>query len=289
MRPALLALPLTVCSFLATSLAPNSARAEPPAATRVEDNALRHAAKAKAPAQAGPTLDELSALLASSDTDELRLGIESAAASRRPGTSALIVARIRTGLPPELLNVAIDALASLGDPKAASEVLTELCAHRRPQVRGRAILALTMLHPAEAEAVLIKALSDQAPEVRKAAVEGLTEIGTKLSLPPLFRALERDVDGAAVALGKLAEASTVPRVTAYFGRTSFVNLAPILDAVLTRRSLSEELKLSVVEAIVKQGTTEARAYLESISAKLPPDAPARLRKNITEALLRMPK
>jgi HEAT repeat protein len=244
--------------------------------------------KGKATKQTGPALDELAVQLASQDGDELRLGIESAATSRRAGTAALLAARVREGLPVELLGPAIDALAALGDPKGG-EVLGELAQHRRPAVRARAILALSMLHPPEAENLLIKALSDQNEDVRNAAVDGLSQVGGKLALPPLFRALERDVEGAAVALGKLAEPSTVPRVTAYFGRISFTSLAPILDAVLTRRNLSEELKLSLVEAIVKQGSTEARAYLESISGKLPADAPLRLRKSITDALLRMPK
>lgn len=246
------------------------------------------AGKGKAGKGTGPALDELAVMFASQDSDELRTGIESAAGSRRPGTAELLAGRVREGLPADLIGPAIDALASMGDPKGG-ELLAELCGHRRPAVRARAILALTMLRPPNAEALLVKALSDQNEDVREAAVTGLGEIGTKLALPPLFRALERGVDGAAVALGKLAEASTVPRVTAYFGRISFVSLAPILDAVLTRRTLPEELKLSLVEAIAKQGSTEARAYLENINGQLPSDAPLRLRKSITDALIRMPK
>jgi HEAT repeat protein len=246
------------------------------------------APKGKTAKQAGPALEELGAQLASQDSDELRLGIESAATSRRAGTAALLAARVREGLPLDLLGPAIDALAALGDPKAG-ELLAELAVHRRGPVRTRAILALSMLRTPNAEHVLIKALSDQDEGVRTAAVDALGQVGTKLALPALFRALERGVEGAAVSLGKLAEPSTVPRVTAYFGRMSFVNLAPILDAVLTRRTLSEELKLSLVEAIVKQGTTEARAYLENIGGRLPSDAPQRLRKSITDALLRMPR
>jgi HEAT repeat protein len=262
-----------------------AASAAPPAARPA--GAARASAGRKG--KQSSALEELSALLASQDADELRFGIETAASSRKPGSAALLAARVREGLPAELVGPAIDALSALGDAAAASDVLTELSAHRRPAVRARALLAVSLLRTANAEGLLVRGLSDQDESVRKAAADGLGEIGSKQALAPLFRALERGVDGAAAALGKLVEASTVPRVTAYFGRTSFFSLAPLLDALLLRRGFAEEAKLSLIDAIVKQASAEARAYLESLSAQLPPDAPARVRKAITDALMRMPK
>lgn len=230
----------------------------------------------------------LSLLLASDNPDEVRLGIESAASKPGPQTLPLLVQRVRAGLPPELLSAAIDALTALGDPQAG-ELLVELSQHRRTPVRVQALAALTVLRARVAEAALIAALSDSEAQVRDAAAQGLAEVGTKLSLPPLFKALERGVPSAAVAIGKLAEPSTLPRITAYFGRTSFLNLAPILDAIFMRKDLPQDVKLSLIDAIVKNGSTEARAYLESIHGKLPEDAPPRLRQALADALPRMKK
>ncbi len=227
-------------------------------------------------------------MLASQDSDELRMAIESAASLGKAGVAPLLVERVRDGLPPDLLKAAIEALLAVGDARAA-ELFAELGHHRRAAVRANALVALSIMHPANAEAELIKGLSDHDAAVRKAAAEGLGQIGTKLALPALFHALEHDVDGAAAAIGKLAEASTVPRVTAYFGRTSFLNLAPILDAVFMRRTIAENVRVDLAETIIKHGTTEARAYMEGLAPRLPADTPPRLRKVVSETLLRMPK
>jgi HEAT repeat protein len=256
-------------------------------ATGISPSVLAAPAK-KAPASAGLSLEELSTMLASQDSDELRMAIESAASLGKTGVAPLLVERARDGLPQDLLKATIEALLAVGDPRAA-ELFSELAHHRRTAVRANALVALSIMHPANAEAELIKGLSDHDPAVRKAAAEGLGQIGTKLALPALFRALEHDVDGAAVAIGRLAEASTVPRVTAYFGRTSFLNLAPILDAVFMRRTIAENVRVDLAETIIKHGTTEARAYLEGLAPRLPADTPPRLRKVVSETLLRMPK
>jgi HEAT repeat protein len=246
------------------------------------------AAPKKSAASSGLSLEELSVMLSSQDADELRMAIESAPALGKAGVAPLLAERVRDGLPPDLLKAALESLVAVGDPRSG-ELFVEMAHHRRAAVRASAVLALSMLRSANAEAEVIKALSDVDPEVRKAATAALAQIGTKIALPSLFRALEHDVEGAATAIGKLAEASTVPRVTAYFGRTSFVNLAPILDALFTRRGLSESVRVDLAESIIKHGTTEARAYLEGLAPRLPADTPPRLRKTVSEALLRMPK
>jgi HEAT repeat protein len=246
------------------------------------------AAPKKSAASSGLSLEELSVMLSSQDPDELRMAIESAPSLGKAGVAPLLAERVRDGLSPDLLKSALEALVAVGDPRSG-ELFAEMAHHRRAQVRASALLALSMLRSPGAEAEVIKALSDSDPEVRKAAAEALSQIGTKIALPSLFRALEHDVAGSAAAIGKLAEASTIPRVTAYFGRTSFLNLAPILDALFMRRALAEGIRVDLAEAIIKHGTTEARAYLEGLAPRLPADTPPRLRKTVSEALLRMPK
>jgi HEAT repeat protein len=248
-------------------------------------------AKRAAPKKAqggGLSLEELSVMLASQDSDELRMAIESAASLGKAGVAPLLIERVRAGLPHDLLKASVEALVAVGDARAG-ELLAELTHHRRAEIRASALTALSIMHPPGAENELIKGLSDHEASVRKAAAEGLGQIGTKMALPALFKALEHDVDGSAAAIGRLAEASTVPRVTAYFGRTSFLNLAPILDAIFMRRTIAENVRVDLAETIIKHGTTEARAYMEGLAPRLPADTPPRLRKTVSETLLRMPK
>lgn len=246
------------------------------------------AAPKKAAQGGGLSLEELSVMLSSQDSDELRMAIESASSLGKAGVAPLLMERVRDGLPSDLLKPAIESLVAVGDARAA-ELLAELAHHRRAQIRASALTALSIMHTPNSENELIKGLSDHDNDVRKAAAEGLGQIGTKMALPALFKALEHDVDGSASAIGRLAEASTVPRVTAYFGRTSFLNLAPILDAIFMRRTIAENVRVDLAETIIKHGTTEARAYMEGLAPRLPADTPPRLRKTVSETLLRMPK
>lgn len=227
-------------------------------------------------------------MLVSSNPDELRMAIESAAQAPKEVTP-LLVERVRSGLPAELLTIALDALIAGGDTQGASELLAELASHRRAPIRARALLGLVTLRAPKAERSLVKALSDQDGDVRSTAAQGLGLLGAKSSLSELFRAFERDVTGAAQAIAELAGPTTISRVTDYIGRTSFVQLAPLLDGLFLKRGLPDDAKLTLVDAIIKQGTSDARAYLEGLAPRLTAEASPRLRKTITDAVGRMPK
>jgi HEAT repeat protein len=237
---------------------------------------------------AGLSLEEVAVMLGSPSDDEVRMALESAPSLRNRQATPLIIERVRSGLKPALLLAAVDALGALGDPRAA-ELLAQLTRHRRPQVRVRAVLALAALKTEATEPALVRALSDPAEEVRDAAADGLALAGAKHALAPLFQAFDRGVGRAGPAIGELAEPSVLPRITSYFGRVSFVGLEPMLDALFLRRNLSEETKLGLVQSIAKQGDAGARGYLEGLGEKLPADAPAGLRRSITETVARMPR
>jgi hypothetical protein len=246
--------------------------------------------KRKAPqrAAAGLSLEEVAVMLGSTNADEVRLAIETAPSLRNKQVTPLLIERVREGLKPELLLAAVDTLAALGDARA-SELLTQLTRHRRPQVRVRAVLALAALKTDATEPALIRALADSSDEVRDAAADGLALAGAKHALAALFQAFDRGVSKAGSALGQLADASALPRITSYFGRVSFVGLSPLLDAMFARRNLSEDIKLGLVRDIAKQANADARGYLEGLGEKLPSDAPANLRKTIAETVARMPR
>jgi hypothetical protein len=245
-------------------------------------------AKGKRGHSSGLSTEELAVMLVSSNPDEVRFALESAPQAPAQQLTPLLIERIRAGLPAELLGPAIDALVA-GGLVSAAELLEELARHRRPEIRSRALLGLITLRAPHADRSLVRGLSDPAPEVRTTAARGLGLLGARARLAELFRAFERHIDGAAVAIGELAEPTTVPRIADYLGRSSFIELTPLLDGVLLRRNLSDEAKLNLLDAIVKQGTGEARAYLEGLLPKLPTDSSARLRKALADATQRMSK
>lgn len=250
--------------------------------------AAERASKGKNESKGGLSSEDLALMLVSSNPDELRMAIESAAQAPKELTP-LLVDRVRTGLPPELLSAALDALVASGDGAGASALLADLAQHRRAEVRARALLGLATLRTSNAESCLVKGLSDMTPDVRSSAAQGLALLGARQSLPELFRAFDRDVDGAAAAIGELAEPTTISRITDYIGRSPFTRLSPLLDALLFRRNLPDDAKLTLVDAIVRLGTRDARAYLEGVLPKLPGDISGKVRKTIIDAVARMPK
>lgn len=245
------------------------------------------APKKAAPAKPGqPSLEEIAIMLSSSNGDEVRMAIEASAGLGSPDVIPMIGERVRAGLPPDLLDAAIDSLMLLGDP-AVADVFGELSTHRRHSVRLRAVQALVTLQGKGSEAILVNALGDSSPAVREAAADGLGELGAKGAIDTLFRAFDRGILQAARAIGRVASDSHLPRMLGYLGHVPMPSLTPMFDALLTRRDISEASKLQVVVQLQELGTAEARGYLEKLSTQLPPDAPARLRRAVEDAIVRI--
>jgi len=238
----------------------------------------------KKPAQ--PSLEEIAIMLSSADGDEVRTAIEAAAGLGSPDVIPMIGERVRAGLPADLLDAAIDSLTLLGDP-AVADVFIELATHRRASVRLRAVQALASLRTKGAERVLTRALGDSDPAVREAAAEGLGEINAKAALADLFRAFDRGISQSARAIGKLAGDAETPRILGYLGQVPMTSLTPMFEALFSRREVSEAMKLKIVVQLQELGTAEARGYLEGLSKQLPPDAPARVRRAVEDAIVRI--
>jgi HEAT repeat protein len=232
-------------------------------------------------AQAKAAIADSTRLLQSSQRQEIEAGIQGLGLIGAREAVAPLAARIRQGLPPELLEAAIVTLMALGQPDAGP-VLYELSAHRRPQIRLRAIEAITATHPPGAEQALVTALSDSDSTVRSAAAAGLGEVGSKAVLEKLFLALDRGNLEASSAIGKVIEAADVRRLVSYLGQLPFHHLGPALTQVLARTDVSERTKLEIVGRLEEVGTAEIKGYLgELISTSgqaLPP--------NVSRAVLR---
>jgi hypothetical protein len=188
-----------------------------------------------------------------------------------------VVARLRRGLPPQLTEVAIDALVMLERPLAAPALL-ELALHRRVPVRVKAIAALGALRVKSAQSALLYALDDPSAEVRSAAVEALASAGNPRALPALFAAADHGVVGAWKAIGSLATPADLKRILERAAGGDVSVLRPALDALSARKDLPLDAKLRTVAELEKLASPSARACLAQWLAALQNDAPPRMRQ-----------
>ncbi len=179
-----------------------------------------------------------------------------------------ISARIRRGLPPEPLQLAIAALGAT-ERREAGELLIELTTHRRAVVRVAALQALQKVSAPGAESALRLALSDADPQVRTTGAIALGAAGSASSLDALCHALERGNMEAAGAIGKLARDEDVDRFLGYIGRVPFAPLTSGFSELLTRSNISDASKTKVIEKVAELATDEARAFLSAMIDVLP--------------------
>lgn len=241
---------------------------------------LGRAAPAKPPKI---SVEEVAVMLASSDEEEVRSALEAAPLLPPHEVVPMLEDRIRSGLTRTLLDVAIDSLLLLGD-KGSSALLAELAHHRRPEVRVRALESLARLKAAQSRDVLAERLGDFSPDVRNAAAEGLAELGDRSSVPLLRRAFEREVAGAAAALGKLARPEDLDPLLESFDRYSLERWEPFYAALLVRRDLPEADKLHALERLLSRGGDDTAETLVSLQSRLPVEGLTRVRKALAEAI-----
>ena len=173
----------------------------------------------------------------------------------------ILVARIRRGLPPDLLEAALDTLAVLGRAEAGP-VLIELLSHRRASIRLRAVQAIGTCHPAGADHALASALSDSAPEVRAAAATALGDVGGTAAMDQLFLAFDHGIPEAGMAIARLARAEDVTRVLGLLGHVPFTQMGPMLADMLGRSTIPERSRLAIVAGLGEQASAQARELLE---------------------------
>jgi hypothetical protein len=219
-------------------------------------------ASAKAPAKRGKEDKNILAaqtLLASSNRDEVEAGIQSLGLIGTAAAAPPIIARVRAGLPPDLLETSIITLMALGQPQAGP-LYIELLEHRRPEVRVRAIEAIVALKPKNVEPALQHTLADLDPKVRASAASALGELRATGSVEQLFQALDRGTFEASLAIGYALRTDHVPRLLSYLGTLPFHHLAPAFTQVMQRKDIAEKDKLAVVSRLQEVGTREIKEY-----------------------------
>lgn len=240
-----------------------------------------------APAEAQRASERRQAIeqLGSRDAAEVQGALETLGVLGDPRAARPIAERIRRGLPPPLLDIAIATLSVLGS-RDAGPVLLELTHHRRPAVRVAAVQAIAATRPAGGERALASALADAEEGVRAAAALALGEMGASGALDPLFQALERGIPEAATAIGQLARAAEIERFLGYLGRLSFELVTPALREMLLRDDLAERARLTIVRSVAELASPGARAFLEQLVDSLPDSAVRRAAEDATSGIAR---
>lgn len=237
-------------------------------------------------AQRGMTPAQIRTLLSSSNPTEVQSGIEAVGVLGTGPAVEPLVERIRRGLSPELLDMALDTLLVASRPEAGP-VLIELTSHRRAAVRLKAVQALVASRARGADGCLTTALNDGDPGVRSAAALGLGQLNARGAVETLFLALERGVLEASTAIGQLASPADIPRLRNYVGRLPFDAMTPAFSEILARRDVPERAKLDLIAQLAEVATPEVKTYLQEFVASLPATDRSAVRRAAEDAALRI--
>jgi HEAT repeat protein len=237
-----------------------------------------------------PTATEIRdaiAKLQSENLDEVRDAIQFLGVSEAPQAVDPLVALLRTG-PPDIYTEAIlEALGSLARPQALP-VLLDYLRHRRVNVRTKVVDAIAAIRDPRVRPALEQALRDSDPRVRGAAALALGRTGATASLPVLFRAFERGVPEAAVAIGQLGNAQSSEQLLAYLGQRPLPLLLPGFKEFMARRDFPEPAKLHVVEKLLELSGPQVKRFLITYVGSLPENDRSRVRQAAEEAIRRIP-
>lgn len=237
-----------------------------------------------------PTATEIRdaiAKLQSENLDEVRDAIQFLGVSEAPQAVDPLVALLRSGPADIYTDAIVEALGSLARPQALP-VLLDYLRHRRVNVRTKVVDAIAAIHDPRVRPALEQALRDSDPRVRGAAALALGRTSATASLPILFRAFERGVPEAAVAIGQLGNAASSEQLLAYLGQRPLPLLLPGFKEFMARRDFPEPAKLHVVEKLLELSGPQVKRFLITYVGTLPENDRSRVRQAAEEAIRRIP-
>jgi hypothetical protein len=242
---------------------------------------------AKSASQRAEMLRSAQTLIDQGDAVSVERAFGSLAALGGDAAAQIVVARLRRGLPPQLIENAIATLVQIKSALAAS-ALQELTLHRRATIRAKAIDALGALKARSAQSALLYALDDPSADVRSSAVRALANAGTARALPALLTAAERGVVGAWPAAGSLTTTpADLKLLLSHAPAGDITALRPALDAMIARSNLPLESKLRTVQELEKLGTPSARACLATWLLASKDGAAPRFRDGLAASIKRL--
>jgi len=252
---------------------------------------LAAVAAPKSPAPAAPPTPPSAALLhelRSSDAAQIRAGLDEVRRAGRAaaGVSREVTALLDRGLTVELAVAALDTLAEI-EVESTTERIVPYLAHRNARVREAAARALGKTRGAAAVKPLRRALADRDADVRSLAAAALGAMKAREAMADLFLALERGVDAAAPAIGRLCAGDECDRLIGTIGRRPLDVVIPGLDEVLFRADtgVGDDAKVKLIQRVREIATADANRFLRDAQRRWPKEASPRVKQAIDQAVL----
>lgn len=241
------------------------------------------------PARAAETQSELDveALekeIESGDEGRILAALEKVAKSKDPAGAPVVLAVLRRGATPAVLQAAFKAAAKI-KAESTSAAIAPYVRHRTPDVRRGAVGALLGTGGPAATEALTRALRSRDAVVRGMAATGLGTLGAHDSLDDLFKAFDRGVAEAAASIGLLCRGAECERFVALSGKKPFDVMVSGYDQILFRpaKEVPDDQKLELVGKLRELGTAEVGKYLSDVADRWPKEWSAEVKKVIEAA------
>ena len=245
---------------------------------------------ASEPSVAAPTLEDLDTIVARMRTgtpDQVREAIDLMSVIDDPAVVPPLAELLRAGQSDTITDRALEALRGLAHPSAI-DVLVEFTHHRRAAARRRAYQALSAIQDRRVPTLVEHGLRDSDRTVRGACALALGNMGARGSLETLFRAFDRGVVEAAVAIGKLGDAASVTRFGEELGRQPLSVMLSGYDQYLRRTDIPEQTKIDIVTRLGEISGRTVREFLSQYLATFTERDRSRLRTVVQDTLRRIP-
>ncbi|GAC1573595.1 MAG: hypothetical protein NVS3B20_05330 [Polyangiales bacterium] len=191
----------------------------------------------------------------------------------------LIVARLKDGMPRELVKKALDTLGEVEDA-AGAEAGVIYMAHRDPEVRLSAAHCLGGSKGPIATKALREALGDIDPRVHSLAATLLGATKSAEAVPDLTVALDKGVTSAASSIGMLCDVKTCDILLDRMKSKPFDVISSGLQQVLSRKEIGDEAKKKVITAVRELASQKARDFLQEVRQAWPKNGS----KGVSDAL-----
>ena len=226
--------------------------------------------------------------LRSQNADEVRDSIQFLGVSETPSAVGPLVELLRSGPADNITDAILDALTELNRPEAMDAYL-EFAEHRRWGVRLAVLKALEKLRTDRRVAPALEdALRDSDTRVRGQAALSLGAIGSRSSMDILFRAWERGVPEAAIAIGKLGTPAHSEQLMTSLGRRPLPLILPGLREFAIRHDIPKPAKLKIIERLLEIAGPDVKRFLQGWVAQMDARTPADVREEAESAIRRIP-
>lgn len=230
-----------------------------------------------------PEVKEAVDLIQSPDEEKRIEGIGKLAELAEEAGVDPLVELLKAGQTDKVTDAALDALGAISSPRAIP-ILVEYMRHRRPAVRIIAINAIAEIKDKQVIEALKSALKDSDGNARKTAALALGRYGDQSAVPVLFKAFDRNVVEAAIAVGQIGTMDDCERLGGYLGKSPLPILLPGFSEFLGREDFPEKGKLKIIEMLKELAGPEVKQFLIRFVAGLPEDYQGPVRKKAEDAI-----